>query len=84
MLFTPDLVAETNILIQYNLSTSQEGIKVHSSAGAETIAATQRLFDKGFITLSDGGYLTSLGRDAAEHAQSLIMVLTSPVEIKTG
>jgi len=84
MPYKPELVEEINILIQFNLSTSQEGIKVHSDAEPSLIAATKRLFDKGFITQSDGGYLTSLGREAAEHAQSLHQVLTAPAAISTG
>ena len=38
-------------------------------------SAAQRLHDKGLTTLNDGGYLTSLGLDAAEHAQSLLTIL---------
>jgi hypothetical protein len=41
------------------------------------IAATQRLYDKGLLTQADGGYLTSLGRDAAEYAQAALTILTS-------
>jgi len=29
------------------------------------------------LTLVDGGYLTGLGRDAAEHAQAVLTILTS-------
>ncbi|OPX55574.1 TIGR02647 family protein [Oceanospirillum multiglobuliferum] len=68
---------EMNILLQFNLSSMQEGIKVHSGADAELVAATQRLFDKGLITLHDGGYLTSLGLKAAEHAQALKQILST-------
>ena len=32
MLFSPDLIEELNVLARYNLSTTQEGIKVHNSA----------------------------------------------------
>ena len=84
MPYKPELVDEINILIQFNLDTSQEGIKVHSSADPSVVAATQRLYEKGFITQKDGGYLTSLGRDAAEHAQLLHRVLTSSIEVTTG
>jgi len=77
MPFTPDLVHELNTLIRFNLETSQLGIKVHKTADAEIIAATQRLYDKGLVTLVDGGYLTSLGRDAAEHAQAMLTIMTS-------
>ncbi len=31
--------------------------------------------DKGLVTAVDGGYLTDLGRKAAEHAQALILIL---------
>ena len=72
MIFTPNLVAELEILARYDLSTIGEGIKVHTTAESSVIAATKRLFDKGLISLSDGGYLTSLGLGVAEHVQALI------------
>ena len=31
----------------------------------------------GRVTQMDGGYLTGLGRDAAEHAQAALTILTS-------
>jgi uncharacterized protein (TIGR02647 family) len=62
-----------NTLARFDLATSQQGIKVHKTASPEVIAATRRLHEKGLLTLPDGGYLTGLGRDAAEHAQSLLM-----------
>jgi uncharacterized protein (TIGR02647 family) len=33
------------------------------------------LHKKGLITQSDGGYLTNLGLEAAEHAESLCRIL---------
>jgi uncharacterized protein (TIGR02647 family) len=75
MLYTPELIEELKILTHYNLDTSQEGIKVHSSADPLVVAATRRLFDKDLVSQSDGGYLTSLGRTAAEHAQNLLLIL---------
>lgn len=75
MAFTPDLVAELEILALFNLDSTQEGIKVHHTAAATAIAAAQRLYDKGLISQPDGGYLTSLGLDAAEHAQGLLTIL---------
>jgi uncharacterized protein (TIGR02647 family) len=77
MPYTPDLVHELNTLIRFDLETSQQGIKVHKNADPEVIAATRRLYEKGLLTLADGGYLTGLGRDAAEHAQALLTILTS-------
>ncbi|WP_458525269.1 TIGR02647 family protein [Onishia taeanensis] len=75
--FSPALFEEMKILGLFNLSTTQEGIKVHSSAAPEAVAATRRLHDKGLITQDDGGYLTSLGHDAAQHAQDLLTILTT-------
>jgi uncharacterized protein (TIGR02647 family) len=77
MPYTPDLVHELNTLIRFDLETSQQGIKVHKNADPDVIAATQRLYAKGLLTLVDGGYLTGLGRDAAEHAQAVLTILTS-------
>ena len=77
MPYTPDLVHELNTLIRFDLETSQQGIKVHKDADPDVIAATRRLHEKGLLTLADGGYLTGLGRDAAEHAQALLTILTS-------
>ncbi|MBH3426898.1 TIGR02647 family protein [Pseudomonas alkylphenolica] len=75
MSFTPELIAELEVLALFNLDSSQEGIKVHNTASKELIAAAQRLYDKGLTDQPDGGYLTSLGHDAAEHAQQLLTIL---------
>lgn len=75
MRYTEDQLAEMDILIRYNLQSTQQGLKVHSKANTEQIAAVQRLFDKGLVTAIDGGYLTDLGRKAAEHAQALLLIL---------
>ena len=77
MPYTPDLVHELNTLVRFDLETSQQGIKVHKNADPDVIAATRRLHEKGLLTLADGGYLTGLGRDAAEHAQAVLTILTS-------
>lgn len=75
MSLTEELKDEISILAQYNLSSHQEGIKVHGSAKPEVISATERLFAKGLVTQADGGYLTDLGIEAAEHAQAAITIL---------
>lgn len=77
MRFTTDMLEELNTLLRFDLATSQQGIKIHKSAAPEVIAATQRLYDKGLITQADGGYLTQLGRDTAEHAQILFTILVT-------
>jgi uncharacterized protein (TIGR02647 family) len=83
MPYTPNLVHELNTLIRFDLETSQQGIKVHKNADPQVIAATRRLHEKGLLTLVDGGYLTGLGRDAAEHAQALLTILTSTAGAST-
>jgi uncharacterized protein (TIGR02647 family) len=80
--FTAEQLEELNILCLFNLDTTQEGIKVHSSAAPEAIAAAQRLHAKGLVTQADGGYLTTLGRDAASRAQDLLILL-DPAELTT-
>ncbi len=77
MVLTDSLIEEFKILVQYSLSSTQEGIKVHGSAKSEVISATQSLFEKGLVSQSDGGYLTDLGVEAAEHAQAVLTILTS-------
>ncbi len=79
MPYTPDLVHELNALIRFNLDSGQQGIKVHKTADAEVISAVQRLYAKNLVTQADGGYLTSLGREAAEHSQTMLGFLTSGV-----
>ena len=77
MRYTEEQMAEMDILIRYNLQSTQQGIKVHSRANTEQIAAVQRLYEKGLVSAIDGGYLTDLGRKAAEHAQALLLMLSA-------
>lgn len=79
MSFTQEQIDEMDVLIRYRLDTTLEGIKIHKSAGPRIIEATERLYEKGLITQIDGGYLTDLGRETAEHAQSLLLLL-APVQ----
>lgn len=75
MHYSKEQIAEIDILIHFNLETTQQGIKVHSNADKARVEAVQRLFDKGLVTQIDGGYLTDLGRKATEHAQALLLML---------
>ncbi|MFO7994118.1 MAG: TIGR02647 family protein [Marinobacter sp.] len=78
MPFSSDHIDELNLLAMFDLSSEQEGIKVHKhSAAPEMIAAAERLFIKGLVTQKDGGYLTSLGSETAEHTQKVLSVLSS-------
>lgn len=76
MPYTSDIIDELRLLSQFSLDTNQAGIKVHSTAAQGLIDAAQRLHSKGIITQVDGGYLTPLGRTAAEHAQGLLQILS--------
>ncbi len=78
MPFQPELLDELNMITRFDPASLQEGLKVHSSASPEVVAATQRLFSKGLITQADGGYLTDLGHEAANHAQSILSILKPP------
>lgn len=68
MTFTPEMVAEFELLLKFPTKSLMQGLKIHNDAQPEAIAAAQRLFDKGIVTLPDGGYLTDLGHELFEHA----------------
>jgi len=73
--FAASNIEELNLLLQFDSSTLERGIKVHSSARPEVIAACQHLFGKGLISQADGGYLTDAGVEALAHAQTLAGLL---------
>ena len=76
MAVSAELNDEIRILNLFNLDTSLEGIKAHKEATDEYKAAIGRLYQKGLLTQPDGGYLTDLGRNCAEHIQSALRILT--------
>lgn len=78
MSFTPELIAELEVLALFNLDSSQEGIKVHNNAAPHLVAAAKRLHEKQLTDQPDGGYLTSLGHDAVESVQQLLTILKTP------
>jgi uncharacterized protein (TIGR02647 family) len=75
MHLSDDFLKELELLSLFNLHSSQEGLKIHHEAAPERISAAKRLFEKNIITLEDGGYLTPLGIEAAEHTQALVTML---------
>jgi len=77
MTIKEEFVDEINVLKMFDLSSTQIGIKVHHDAEESVLEATKRLFNKGLISQSDGGYLTGLGRDAAVHAKDLLTILST-------
>jgi uncharacterized protein (TIGR02647 family) len=76
MSLTPALLEELELLNMFNLSTTQQGLKIHHDANPAKIDAGKRLFEKGIISLPDGGYLTPLGQQTAEHVQVLVKLLS--------
>ena len=78
MSFDSDLVTEIELLLKFP-DSSMEGLKVHHTADASVIEAARRLHEKGLVTHHDGGYLTDLGREAADSA-SFLLGLLSPVD----
>ncbi|HCD54625.1 MAG TPA: TIGR02647 family protein, partial [Halieaceae bacterium] len=49
-------IEEIELLLKFDLSSAQVGLKVHSNANPEMIAAAQRLYGKGLIDQEDGGF----------------------------
>ncbi|MCB1856947.1 MAG: TIGR02647 family protein [Gammaproteobacteria bacterium] len=76
MVYTPEQCEELKILSLFNPLSPHAGIKVHASAKAEAISATRRLYEKGLVTQVDGGYLTRIGQQAAEHVHQLRTLLS--------
>ncbi len=75
MSLTAELLNELELLNLFDLSSTQGGLKIHQYAGEKKIKAAQRLFDKGIISQTDGGYLTDRGVETAEHVQILVKML---------
>jgi uncharacterized protein (TIGR02647 family) len=80
MPISPQLNAEIRVLTLFNLDSAMEGIKVHKSADADTVAAISRLYAKGLVTQQDGGYLTDLGIHCAEHLQTALRILGAEMQ----
>ena len=77
ILNTDERMEEIKLLNQFNLESIASGIKVHAQeASPEVVEAAARLFNKGLTNHVDGGYLTDLGIEAANHAQILMRLLS--------
>jgi uncharacterized protein (TIGR02647 family) len=76
MSISASVFAEMQVMAMFDVSGTQIGIKVHSAAAPELIAAALRLHHKQLITQVDGGYLTPLGYEAAVHLQQSMQILT--------
>jgi uncharacterized protein (TIGR02647 family) len=75
MALHPQFLQEVSLLLMFDPGNPQEGLKVHHEADPGKIEAAKRLHELGIITLSDGGYLTSRGQEAVEHAEALVNML---------
>ena len=69
------LLEDLSLLVQFPDHTGLAGLKVHSDASEQTIAAAARLHAKGLTTQSDGGYLTPFGHEARELSDKLLAIL---------
>lgn len=81
MPFNKALTDELNLILKFPNKSLMQGLKIHNDADPDIIAAAQRLFDKGIVDRPDGGYLTDLGIDLAEHAQIIQAALTTPLVV---
>jgi uncharacterized protein (TIGR02647 family) len=70
-----ELIAEMEVLALFPRESTTLGLKFHQDAAPEHIAAAKRLFEKQLITQQDGGYLTDLGIEAADHWLALLNIL---------
>ncbi len=77
MQLNSELIEEINLLTLFDLNSSQAGIKVHAHSNPTAAEAAQRLFDKGIVTQQDGGYLTDLGIEVAEHLLRSLTILNA-------
>jgi uncharacterized protein (TIGR02647 family) len=75
-----ELIEELSLLKRFSLNSTAEGISIPASGDPAVVAAAERLFEKGIISLSDGGQLTDSGREAAEHMNRLFNQLSPPLE----
>jgi uncharacterized protein (TIGR02647 family) len=76
----PELIAELSLLQRISLNSTAEGISISASGDQAVVAAAERLYEKGIISLSDGGHLTDSGREAVEHMNRLFNQLSPPLE----
>ncbi|MFT6269820.1 MAG: hypothetical protein ACJAVV_002647 [Alphaproteobacteria bacterium] len=77
MPFTKELTDELNLILKFPHKSSMQGLKIHNDADPILVEAAQRLFEKGIVDQHDGGYLTNLGHDLAEHASVIQSALTT-------
>ncbi|MBD3587097.1 TIGR02647 family protein [Salinimonas sp. HHU 13199] len=75
--FDNAMTEELNLLLKFPSDSFMQGLKIHHDASNAIVNAAQRLYTKGLITQPDGGYLTDLGIDVADHARKVFSALFS-------
>lgn len=63
---------EIKLLAKFPEESHLEGIKIHHDADPVLVASAKSLFNKGFVTQLDGGYLTDSGREMVEHLHTVL------------
>jgi uncharacterized protein (TIGR02647 family) len=76
MSLSNELINEIDLLMKFDLSSARVGLKVHSNADPDIIAAAKRLYEKELVEHEDGGFLTTLGHEAAEHLLAAKVILS--------
>lgn len=80
MNLSKELIDEIDLLMKFDLGSARIGLKVHSNADPKVIAAAKRLYSKDLVEHEDGGFLTTLGHEAAEHLQAAHVILSGVTE----
>ncbi|WP_231580265.1 TIGR02647 family protein [Spongiibacter sp. IMCC21906] len=70
-----EILEELRLLAQFNPDSTLEGIKVHHTAEASMVEASERLYAKGMVSQPDGGYLTLRGQEAVQHLDNVLSLL---------
>lgn len=74
--YSDTLFEEMKLLAKFPEKSQLEGIKIHRDASPQIIASAKSLFEKGLITLPDGGYLTDSGLETADHLHHVLTTLS--------
>lgn len=72
---TQELVEELKVLVCYDPANLDQGIKLHKESPETIHQAARRLYERGLLESTDGGYLTPFGRTQVEHLQHLLAAL---------
>ncbi|AXR07874.1 TIGR02647 family protein [Salinimonas sediminis] len=73
--FDKAMTEELNLLLKFPSDSLMQGLKIHHDASQAMVDAAQSLHSKGLVTQPDGGYLTDLGIDVADHARKVYSAL---------